>query len=82
MKTGENMNKTFKLYQIHINKEEHDKINAEGHDSVPKHKASLDMKIGLKKDISKRISIQFFHDFWLFLRFEIMCLSRSSYPKR
>ena len=42
------MNKTFKLYQIHINKQEHDKINAEGHDSVPKHKASLDMKIGLK----------------------------------
>ena len=46
------MNKTFKLYQIHINKLEHDKTNAEGHDSVPKHKASLDMKIGLKKDIS------------------------------
>ena len=45
------MNKTFKLYQIHINKQEHDKINAEGHDSVPKHKASPDMKIGLKKDI-------------------------------
>ena len=51
MKTGDNMNKTFKLYQIHINKEEHDKINAEGHDSVPKHKASLDMKIGLKKEL-------------------------------
>ena len=46
------MNKTYKLYQIHINEQEHNKINAEGHDSVPKHKASLDMKIGLKKDIS------------------------------
>ena len=53
MKTVRNMNKTFKLFdQFIINKEEHDKINAEGHDSEPKHKASLDMKIGLKKDIS------------------------------
>ena len=33
----------YKLFQIHITKAEHDKINAEGHDSVEKHKMKLDM---------------------------------------
>lgn len=51
MNLGDNM-KTFKLYQIHLNKDEHNKVNAEGHNSVPKHKAHLDMMIGMKKDIS------------------------------
>ena len=42
------MNKTLNFIN-QINKEEHDKINAEGHDSAKQ--ACPDMKIGLKKDI-------------------------------
>ena len=33
----------YKLFQIHVTKAEHNKINAEGHDSVEKHKMKLDM---------------------------------------
>ena len=33
----------YKLFQIHVTKAEHDKINAEGHNSVEKHKLKLDM---------------------------------------
>ena len=33
----------YKVYQIHLTDAEVDKINAEGHDSVPKHKLKLDM---------------------------------------
>ena len=33
----------FKLYQIHLTDAEHDKVNAEGHNSVPKHLTKLDM---------------------------------------
>ena len=33
----------YKLYQIHLTDAEVDKINAEGHNSVPKHKLKLDM---------------------------------------
>jgi len=33
----------FKLFQIHLTEAEHNKVNAEGHDSVLKHKSKLDM---------------------------------------
>jgi len=33
----------FKLFQIQLSEAEHNKVNAEGHDSVPKHKSKLDM---------------------------------------
>jgi len=33
----------FEIHQIKLTKEEHDKINAEGHDSVAKHRAKIDM---------------------------------------
>ena len=33
----------YKLYQIHLTEAEHNQVNAEGHNSVPKHKAKLDM---------------------------------------
>tara|TARA_B100000941_G_C28477286_1_gene539998 strand:- start:1082 stop:1429 length:348 start_codon:yes stop_codon:yes gene_type:complete len=33
----------YKLFQIHVTEAEHNKINAEGHDSVEKHKMKLDM---------------------------------------
>tara|TARA_B100000963_G_scaffold1722_1_gene1289 strand:+ start:13880 stop:14227 length:348 start_codon:yes stop_codon:yes gene_type:complete len=33
----------FKLYQIHLTDAEVDKVNAEGHNSVPKHMTKLDM---------------------------------------
>ena len=33
----------FKLYQIHLTDAEVDKVNAEGHNSVPKHLTKLDM---------------------------------------
>jgi len=33
----------YKLYQIHLTDAEVDQINAEGHNSVPKQKAKLDM---------------------------------------
>jgi len=33
----------FKLFQIHLTEAEHNKVNAQGHDSVPKHKSKLDM---------------------------------------
>ena len=33
----------YKLYQIQLTDQEVDKINAEGHNSVPKHKLKLDM---------------------------------------
>ena len=42
----------YQLYQIHLTDAEVDKINAEGHDAVDKHKMKLDMSIGMKKDIS------------------------------
>ena len=31
---------------------EHDKVNAEGHDSVDKHKMKLDMMVGMNKKIA------------------------------
>ena len=33
----------FKLYQIHLTDAEVDKVNAEGHNSVPKHLTKIDM---------------------------------------
>jgi len=33
----------YKLYQIHLTDAEVDQVNAEGHNSVPKHRAKLDM---------------------------------------
>ena len=33
----------FKLFQIHLTDAEVDKVNAEGHNSVPKHMTKLDM---------------------------------------
>ena len=33
----------YKLYQIKLTEAEYNKINAEGHNAVPKHKAKLDM---------------------------------------
>ena len=33
----------FKLYQIHLTEAEYNKVNAEGHNSVPKHMTKLDM---------------------------------------
>jgi hypothetical protein len=33
----------YKLYQIHLTDAEVDQVNAEGHNSVPKQKAKLDM---------------------------------------
>ena len=33
----------FKLYQIHLTEAEYNKVNAEGHNSVPKHLTKLDM---------------------------------------
>lgn len=35
---------TFKVFQIKLTSDQIDKINAEGHDSVPAHKARLDMQ--------------------------------------
>lgn len=40
----------FKLYQIHLTDAEHDKVNAEGHNSVPKHLTKLDMSFA-KNDV-------------------------------
>ena len=33
----------YKLYQIQLTEAEYNKINAEGHNSVPKHRLKLDM---------------------------------------
>ena len=33
----------YKLYQIQLTEAEHNQVNAEGHNSVPKHRAKLDM---------------------------------------
>ena len=33
----------YKVYQIHLTEAEHNQVNAEGHNSVPKQKAKLDM---------------------------------------
>jgi hypothetical protein len=33
----------YKLYQIHLTEAEHNQVNAEGHNSVPKHRLKLDM---------------------------------------
>jgi hypothetical protein len=33
----------YKLYQIHLTDAEVDQVNAEGHNSVPKHRLKLDM---------------------------------------
>ena len=33
----------YKLYQIHLTEAEHNQVNAEGHNSVPKQKLKLDM---------------------------------------
>ena len=42
----------YQLLQIHLTDAEVDKINAEGHDAVDKHKMKLDMSIGMKKKIA------------------------------
>jgi len=39
----ETTTKQYKVYQIVLTKEEVDKVNAEGHGSVPKHSARTDM---------------------------------------
>ena len=39
----------FKVFQIHLTEAEYNKVNAEGHDSVPKHMAKLDMSFA--KDV-------------------------------
>lgn len=33
----------FEIHQIHLTNEEYNKVNAEGHNSVPKHLAKIDM---------------------------------------
>ena len=33
----------FKLFQIHLTEDEYNKVNAEGHNSVPKHLTKIDM---------------------------------------
>ena len=33
----------YKVYQIHLTEAEHNQVNAEGHNAVPKQKAKLDM---------------------------------------
>ena len=33
----------FKLFQIHLTEAEYNKVNAEGHNSVPKHLTKIDM---------------------------------------
>ena len=33
----------YKVYQIHLTEAEYNKVNAEGHNAVPKQKAKLDM---------------------------------------
>ena len=42
----------YQLLQIHLTDAEHDKVNAEGHDSVDKHKMKLDMMVGMSKKIA------------------------------
>ena len=42
----------YQLLQIKLSDAEVDKINAEGHDSVPKHKMKLNMSIGMGKKIA------------------------------
>ena len=41
MKKEDNMK--FEIHQIHLTNEEYNKVNAEGHNSVPKHLAKIDM---------------------------------------
>ena len=40
----------FKLFQIHLTEAEYNKVNAEGHNSVPKHLTKLDMSFA-KNDV-------------------------------
>ena len=42
----------YQLLQIHLTDAEVDKINAEGHDAVDKHKMKLDMGMGFSKKIA------------------------------
>ena len=42
----------YQLHQIHLTEAEYNKVNAEGHNSVPKHLAHIDMQVGMGKDIS------------------------------
>ena len=42
----------YQLLQIHLTDAEVDKINAEGHNAVDKHKMKLDMSSGMKKKIA------------------------------
>ena len=41
----------YELHQIHLTDEEHDKVNAEGHNSVEKHKLHLDMNFSDKAEV-------------------------------
>ena len=40
----------YELHQIHLTDEEHDKVNAEGHDSVEKHKLHCDMRFSKNEE--------------------------------
>ena len=40
----------YKLYQIHLTEAEHNQVNAEGHNSVPKQKLKLDMNFNDKPE--------------------------------
>ena len=39
------MNKKYQLHQIHLTDDEFNKVNAEGHNSVEKHKLHVEMSI-------------------------------------
>ena len=41
----------YELHQIHLTDEEHNKVNAEGHNSVEKHKLHLDMNFSDKAEV-------------------------------
>ena len=41
----------YELHQIHLTDEEHNKVNAEGHNSVAKHKLHLDMNFSDTEEV-------------------------------
>jgi hypothetical protein len=41
----------YELHQIHLSDEEHDKVNAEGHNSVDKNKLHIDMSFSDNEEV-------------------------------
>ena len=41
----------YELHQIHLTDEEHNKVNAEGHNSVANHKLHLDMNFSDTEEV-------------------------------